>query len=666
MSLNFFSNRKAPQKKLMPSAVCKVLPLSAEKVGTLEEKQLYIDDVEPALILGYVSPSNDLDKIQREIRKVYKGDLVLTSTCGELHSQSDDLYQQGKDDRKSIVLQIFSKKLIAKVSIKTITLPCEDIKKGKNTLSKAERVKQITESLSQVKPDLELDARDTVGLTFINSLSLCESWLMEANYLNGGFPVPLIGGSTAGAWDLIQSPFYDGTELRHSHAMFCFIKLQPEYGYRTFRSHNFKPVGKKWMIGDADVTYRRVNDFIDNNSMELLNVVDELCKHFKCEPENLEKAITGYTFAIEVGGHHYIRAIGGVDVENKSVSFHCDTPLGTELHLMEPIDFVNKTHQDFADFSKGYTQPSAGILFDCTLRRMTNPGKLDSIKCFDDFPAAGFSTFGELFGVNVNQTLAAVFFYPREGNGNLFNTQFITEYADYARYFLEQPSKAIKLLSDIQERVIDDNKGMLTIATDSAKINDSSIEKVDSITLQSTQLKNQFDKTSTELQQLTNEVLLLTNNVESVNSEVNSIETIFTVIEKIAEQTNLLALNASIEAARAGEQGRGFAVVADEVRKLAQGTKESLDNSRGNVDSLLKQISDISSVISGLGSLMDNTNEQFDEVISAVDSIENSATDALNFLNTGLEITKSLYEASENSADNIRKSSVIRNQMGES
>ncbi|WP_445177048.1 methyl-accepting chemotaxis protein [Psychromonas algicola] len=207
---------------------------------------------------------------------------------------------------------------------------------------------------------------------------------------------------------------------------------------------------------------------------------------------------------------------------------------------------------------------------------------------------------------------------------------------------------------------------MLTIATDSAKINDNSIEKVDSITLQSTQLKNQFDKTSTELQQLTNEVLLLTNNVESVNSEVNSIETIFTVIEKIAEQTNLLALNASIEAARAGEQGRGFAVVADEVRKLAQGTKESLDNSRGNVDSLLKQISDISSVISGLGSLMNNTNEQFEEAISAVDSIETSATDTLNFLNTGLAITKSLHEASENSADNIRKSSVIRNQMGES
>ncbi|WOD09390.1 FIST C-terminal domain-containing protein [Marinomonas sp. GJ51-6] len=363
-------------------------------------------------MLGYASPSNDLDAIQKQIKHFYSGPLILTSTCGELNSQSDDLYQQGPDNRQNIVLQVFSKTLIAKVSIQTISLPCEDIKKGENTLSQAQRVQQIAHSLSQVKPNLEMDVRDTVALTFINSLSLCESWLMEANYINGGFPIPIIGGSTAGAWDLIQSPFYDGTELRHSHAAFCFVKLQPEYGYRTFSTHNFKPTGKKWMIGDADVTFRKVNDFIDNSSMALLNAVDELCKHFRCTPENLQEKITGYTFAIKVGDSYYIRAIAGIDVENKAISFHCDTPLGTELHLMEPIDFVTQTHQDFASFSRGYTQPSAGILFDCTLRRVTNPGKLNGITCFNDFPTAGFSTFGEALWCKRQSNLSRDFLLP--------------------------------------------------------------------------------------------------------------------------------------------------------------------------------------------------------------------------------------------------------------
>jgi archaellum component FlaC len=641
----------------------KILQCTFSELKSLREADLETNGQKPALILGYVSPGNDFAAVQKTINTIYRGPIMLTSTSGELNSQSSQLYQPTQQDRQSIVLHIFSSKMIDQVDIHTIELPCEDIKKGENKFTPSQRVEKIALALRQIKPKIELDPRDTLALTFICSLSLCESWFMEANYLNGNISVPIIGGSTAGDWDLVQSPYYDGTAIRHAHATMCFVKLKPEYGYRTFKSQNFKPANKKWMIGNADVTFRRISDFIDNKTMQLTNVVDELSHHFRCTPDKLKEKLTGYTFAIKVANKYYVRAVAAIDTQEKTVSFHCDTPLGTELHLMEPTDFVKQTHQDFEYFSKGYTTPIAGILFDCVLRRMTNPNTIGGVTCFNDFPAAGFSTFGELFGVNINHTLAAVFFYRRDENEQLFNKNLTTDYADYARYFLEQPNRAKKLLTDIQELVIEDNSGMLTIATHSSDLNSSSVEKVESITQQSSQLKQQLTQAHQEIEVLSKEVALLTTNVEHVNSEISNIESIFKVIEKIAEQTNLLALNASIEAARAGEHGRGFAVVADEVRKLSKSTKESLDTSRGNVDSLFSQINSISGVITDLDAHMDNTHNHFGTVISTMDGIETSANDALSFLNTGLSITQELHRASEKSQENIRKSGVIRSQM---
>jgi methyl-accepting chemotaxis protein len=58
----------------------------------------------------------------------------------------------------------------------------------------------------------------------------------------------------------------------------------------------------------------------------------------------------------------------------------------------------------------------------------------------------------------------------------------------------------------------------------------------------------------------------------SLDQSSGEVESVVKLITSIAAQTNLLALNATIEAARAGAAGRGFAVVATEVKDLAQET----------------------------------------------------------------------------------------------
>jgi hypothetical protein len=438
--------------------------------------------------------------------------------------------------------------------------------------------------------------------------------------------------------------------------------MQPEYGYRLFKTQNFEPTGKKWTIGESDPALRKVCNFINPQTAELKNVVDALCEHFNCNPESLAKALTGYSFGIEIADSYYVRSVAGIDAEKKRLSFYCDTPLGTELHLMKATDFVAQTERDYQEFAKGYPTPVAGVLFDCILRRLNNSEQLNQLSCFTGFPAAGFSTFGELSGVNVNETLSAIFFYKREPGVVLEDPNFATKYAKYARYFLEQEQLGNKLLIRIQEKVLDDKTGLSDIANESSMLSNSSINLIDEIGGSSHRLKEQFSGFSEAFSLLAGSVSELNGNVGQVNADISSIEGIFNIIEKIAEQTNLLALNASIEAARAGEQGRGFAVVADEVRKLAQNTQESLENSRGSVTSLLSQITAVASVIEQVDDQMIKADEQTDSIINAIQDIDKNAQDTESLLGNSKQISDKLKATLEEGEQNARYAEIIRRQ----
>lgn len=104
----------------------------------------------------------------------------------------------------------------------------------------------------------------------------------------------------------------------------------------------------------------------------------------------------------------------------------------------------------------------------------------------------------------------------------------------------------------------------------------------------STESRHKTDQMYVVMKQKTDAAVEQAKSVQKINALTDN-------IKQISSQTNLLALNANIEAARAGEAGRGFAVVASEIGDLATQTLDTvstIDEIVGEVNSSVSNMTE--------------------------------------------------------------------------
>lgn len=622
--------------------------LSSNELDTARVKQATDVEGGAKLVLGFVSADLSLDSVAAKVKPALPSDakLLLLTTSGELcHTAKRPLYQEADDNdsRGMVLLETFSHRMIEDVYTMSIPLPNDDLREGRVEMSVAERTEVIASEIRKHQPPFRVSVNHTFALVYVDGLSNCETFVLQGLYESGMFPCPFIGGSAGGKLDFQHTYIYDGNETVENQAVITLVRLTHDYRYGILKTQAVERTGTSFHILSANTALRyiRTVEGPDGKAMSFIEALkNEIGASTTAE---LEEKLHEYTFATDIGGENFIRTISSVDEANDRVNFFCDVVTGETLYLLRRKPLASTLSPALSDFSKGKPEPIGGILNDCILRRLGYPSEIPSLHAFDNIPVAGFSSFGEIAGLHVNETLTAIMFYHiPQGTAfrDAYLDSFASRYASCQSFFLhriinrqkhteELKDTLIHLFQDYQEKMPAIVRTIHSMSED-VNVIKNSIQNVSS----------GVDEQGELFSQLIERNHNITPKLDMLSKSTQKIDGVMKMINEIAAQTNLLALNAAIEAARAGEAGRGFSVVAQEVRKLSENTQTSLHTSDEAIQMLLKDVSEIDNILAA--------NQTFEDKVSAFDE---------NFKGQMKDLHKTLEEGIRhisNSTDSIQ------------
>jgi hypothetical protein len=602
---------------------------------------LFFDSIAPKLVLGFISPHLNFDLISRKIKSSFPSEtkVILTTTAGELCTfnldvKKNSLYHEAGSSWQNIVLQSFSEKIIDKIEILTIPLFSENI--TTQTISHQERISKIKNEILRLNIPFKINHENCFALTIVDGLSNSESFLTEAIYESGKLPCLLIGGSSGGKLDFKESFIFNDDQTTRHKAIIMLIKLKDNMKYGVFKSQSCEKTNFSFLIAQSNMLNRSVQSVLDTNGNRIINIVDILCQYLNCRLEDLSSKLADYNFAIEVNNELYIRSVSNVDIENKSISFFCDISFGDVLFLVKNKEFVQQTDADYRNYSsRKKEKPIGAMLNDCILRRLFNSKNLNSLKTFNDIPLAGYSTFGELLGLNINQTLTALFFYKVDENSDYYDDyvdNFVDKYSSFAGYFKQREIHKYQLLSRVRTTLLSNLKSAFPLIQDMVNILNFVYENTKEGNKVIDDVTSKFNIFANEIENNVNTNSMLVTDMENLTKSASEIKKVLSSISSIAIQTNLLALNAAIEASRAGEFGNGFKVVADEVKKLATKTQVSLSESNASVNITIKNIKEISDHITTASEKLGVVSENMGQINTSIDEIHSKSKESNSFI----------------------------------
>lgn len=571
-----------------------------------------------ALVLGFVSPDLDLTDVGRAVQQALGKEVrvVLMTDAGELcrPQGSATLYQEAGEGRARVLLQGYSRRMIEGVFTMSVPLHSQDLKADRIDMSLEARLQAIKDELERHTPPFRISLYHTFALVYIDGLSRSETFLMQALYESRKFPCPYIGGSSAPDAHG-RACVYDGEASLEDHAVITLVRLRRGYRYGIFKTQAVEKTDTSFIIDKASTALRSV-ETLQLSSGETLPALEALKRTLGVHSAaDLDAAMQKYTFASDINEDFFIRSVSALDHARGRLNLYCDIVTGERLHLMKRGSLADTLAKGLADFQRGKPAPLGGILNDCILRRLCYASETGHIDEFRDVPVAGFSSFGEIAGLHVNETLTALFFYHVPSGVSFcddYIDNFASIYADCDAFFfrrmIDRQAHVGALKDDLVAMFRDYQQKIPAIIASITRISDE-VHAIQAA------LKNLSDGSAEQKQlfaQIVRQGEEIGPTLEKLAQDTKRIDEVIRLIAGIASQINLLALNATIEAARAGEAGRGFAVVAQEVSKLSGTTQENLTASDEAVRKLLNEVHKIDAIM--------EANEEMERKIHAFDA----------------------------------------------